>query len=457
MEVPASGGNPTPLTRLSSERAEFSHRLPHVLPGGDGVLFTVTHSRFPRWDEAQIWLHSRRTGESKLLVEGGADARYVSSGHLLYVREGALLAVPFDLQRLEVAGGAVGVVPDVMQAGYVAGLPNETGVMQASVSSSGTLVYVPGGTHTPTEYVVLQLDRRGQGTPLPIPRHDFRTLRISPDGTSMVLATVGRGRGLWLYNFARGTYGRLTVAGPSISPIWSRDGQRIAYTIGTTADTMHWTRADGGAPSEPLIKSPLNLVPAAWAPGDRQLFYYSIPAQVGAPTVWRKDLTDGSEPRAFVRAQPLLGGVDLSPDGKWLAYHTQESGEQQVYVDAVPGPGPHIPVSTNGGGSPVWRADGRELFYAQPTREGQPRGAGGFDVAVMAVTVSGGATPAFGPPRQLFAGRYAMNNPDRAYDVSPDGERFLMLQANQLTPDVITEMIVVQNWTEELKRLARPR
>ena len=458
LEVPASGGNATQLTTPDIDRGEFTHRLPHVLPGGDAVLFTLTRSRFTRWDEAETWVHSRRTRTAKLLITGGADARYVSSGHLLYVREGALLAVPFDLDRLEVTGGAVGVVPDVMQAAYIAGLPNETGAMQASVSATGTLAYIPGGTHKPTEYSVLQFDRAGQGGPLAIPPQDFRTLRISPDGTSMVLASVGRDRGLWLYGFARETFGRLTAAGASLSPIWARDGQRIAYSIGTSGDNLHWTRADGPASSEPLVKSPLNLVPAAWAPGDRQLYYYSIPSeQFGAPTLWMKDLTDGSEPRAVVRALPMLGGVDLSPDGRWIAYHSAESGQQQVYAEEVPGPGRRIPITSTGGGSPVWRADGRELFYARPTREGQARGAGPFDVALMAVTVTAGPTLSFGPPRQLFAGRFSMNNPDRAFDVSPDGQRFLMLQPRPRAPDVITSMNVVQNWVAELQRSAPTR
>jgi serine/threonine-protein kinase len=373
------------------------------------------------------------------------------------VREGALLAVPFDLAKLEVTGGAVGVVSDVMQAGYLAGLPNDTGVMQASVSATGTLVYLPGGIHPPTDYQVHQLDRSGRGEPLPIPPHDFRTLRISPDGTSMVLASVGRDRGLWLYGFARGTFGRLASAGPSLSPIWTRDGQRVAYAIGTSADTLHWTRADGRAPSELLIKSPLNLVPAAWAPGDQTLLYYAI-AGSGAAAVWSKDLGDSGEPRAVVGTMPQMGGVDLSPDGRWLAYHTTESGEQQVYVEAFPGPGPRIQISSTGGGSPVWRADGRELFYARPSSESQPRNAGEFDVALMAVAVTPGPTTvSLGQTRQLFAGRYSMNNPDRGFDVSPDGQRFLMLQARRRAPDVITEMIVVQNWIEELKRLARTR
>ena len=455
LEVPAVGGNPAELTSPSAERGEFSHRLPHTLPGGESLLFTVTRSRFARWDEAQVWLYSRGTREPKLLIEGGADARYVSSGHLLYVREGALLAVPFDLERLEVTGGAVGVVPDVMQAAYLAGLPNETGVMQVSVSATGTLVYLPGGMQKPTEYEVHELDRTGQGKRLSIPTHDFRTLRISPDGASMVLATVGRDRGLWLYDFERGTFGRITSAGASLGPIWTRDGQRIAYGIGTTADTLHATRADGRAPSELLMKSPLNLLPAAWGPGDRQLFYYSIGPQ-GNATIWLHDLDAAGEPRELVRA-PNLGGLDLSPDGRWMAYHSQESGEQQVYAEAVPGPGRRVQVSPSGGGSPVWRADGRELYYAQPTREGQQRGAREFDAAVMAVTVTSGAPVPFGQPRQLFAGRFSMSNPHRGYDASPDGERFVMLQARQRPPDVITGMIVVQNWTEELKQLARAR
>ena len=121
------------------------------MPGSDAVIFTVTHNRFTRWDETEIWLHSRSTGVSKLLITGGADARYLASGHLLYVREGALLAVAFDLKELDVSDGPVGVVPDVMQAAYVAGQPNDSGAMQASVSASGTLVYVAGGTHQTTD------------------------------------------------------------------------------------------------------------------------------------------------------------------------------------------------------------------------------------------------------------------------------------------------------------------
>jgi hypothetical protein len=141
MEISAAGGSAAELTATNNERREFSHRLPHVLPGSDAVLFTVTHNRFPHWDETQVWVHSRSSGLSKLLIDGGADARYVYGGHILYVREGALLAVPFDLKRLELTGGTVGVVPDVMQAAYVPGQPGDSGAMQVSVSNTGTLMY----------------------------------------------------------------------------------------------------------------------------------------------------------------------------------------------------------------------------------------------------------------------------------------------------------------------------
>ena len=152
LEVPASGGQPTPLTVLDSSQGELSHRLPHTLPGSDAVLFTITKNRFPRWDETQIAVYSRRTGAYKVLVDGGADARYASSGHLVYVREGVLLAATFDLRRLQLTGGPVGVVADVMQAAYSQGQRGDAGAGQFAISTTGTLVYVPGGiVHPPSD------------------------------------------------------------------------------------------------------------------------------------------------------------------------------------------------------------------------------------------------------------------------------------------------------------------
>ena len=462
MEVPAGGGKLSELTSLNAERGEVSHRLPHVLPGGDSVIFTVTHNRFTRWDETEIWLYSRGTGVSKLLVTGGADGRYISSGHLLYAREGALLAVPFDLQKLEVSGGPIGVVPDVMQAAYIAGQPNDSGAMQASVSATGTLVYVTGGVHPPTEYSVMQFDRSGKGAPLPIPALDFRTLRLDPGSTRLALATVGPDRGTLVYDFARGTLSKLAGAGRSSTPIWTPDGERITYGGGEKGpNNLHWIRSDGGGAAEPLFASEKNFEAATWTPNGRELLYYEIPSdavvmQQTGPRFWAHDVIGKGPPRNIATPFASAGGADLSPDGRWLAYHSGQLGQLEVYVDAYPGPGPRFQVSTNGGGSPVWRADGRELFYAQASGGGPGRGSVGA-VDIMAVAVTTQPTLKFGTARKLFSGQFSMNAPARGWDVSGDGQRFILLQPRTQTPDVINKIIVVENWMEELKRLVPAR
>ena len=250
-EVPAAGGGaPRTLTAVNSERGELSHRLPHVLPGGDAILFTITKNRFPRWDQTQIAVYSRRTGASSVLVDGGADARYVSTGHLVYVREGVLFAAPFDLQRIELTGGPVGVVTDVMQAAYFRGQNADTGAAQFAVSTTGTLVYLPGGTLRPPERSVISVDRSGRLEPLAIAPRAFVTLRLSPDGRQIALSTFGRDRDIWVYARKRGTLNRLSVPGRNGVPIWTRDGERITYAAGTSGpDNLEWVRADGGGSS----------------------------------------------------------------------------------------------------------------------------------------------------------------------------------------------------------------
>jgi serine/threonine-protein kinase len=456
-EVPAGGGTAMRRTETDTAAGEISHRLPFVLPGGDAVLYTVTHNRFPRWDETQVWLHSRRAGKPKLVLEGGADARYVSSGHLLYAKEGALLAVPFDLQRLDVSGNPVGI-GTVMQAAYVAGQLADSGAMQASVSRNGTLAYIDGGVHPSPEYTVLQVDRSGRQRALPVPPQPFRTLRVSPDGTQLALGTVGRDRGTWLYNFERQALTKLAASGRSVGPVWTPDGQRITYASSAKGpDSLQWIRADGGGSAEPLVRSTSNLVPGSWSPGGRQLLYYAIGADAGGPpqsgpSIWWIDVSAKGEPVRLSPAAATAGSADVSPDGKWIAYHSTESGALQVYVEAFPGPGPRLQVSIDNGGAPVWRRDGRELFYVRATAPNQQPEAGEADVEIMSVTVAAGPTPTFGKPRPLFAGRYSMNAPARGYDVAPDGEHFIMMQLRKRPPDVITAVTVVQNWIEELKR-----
>jgi serine/threonine-protein kinase len=370
-----------------------------------------------------------------------------------------LLAVPFDLTRLDVTGGAVGIVPDVMQAAYVAGQPNDSGAMQASVSRTGTLVYATGGVQPPTDYDVMSVDRTGSAERLPIPPQDFRQLRLSPDGGRLALSTVGRERGVWVYAFDRGTLSRLTGAGRSTTPTWTPDGGRIAFSASANGpNNVYWIPADGSGKPELLVASARNLETAGWAPDGRDLLYYEIPDAAAAPagtTLWVQDVAGQGAPRAVAEALANAGGADVSPDGRWVAYHSTDAGVSQVYVEAYPGPGPRFQVSTDGGGSPIWRGDGRELFYARsrtlPARGGAGLNAGAADVEIMVVEVTTQPTLTFGRPRPLFAGRYSMNGPARGYDVSRDGQRFLLLQARERRPDVISEMHVVQNWMAELR------
>ena len=282
-------------------------------------------------------------------------------------------------------------------------------------------------------------------------------VRLSPDGGRLALSTLGRDRGIWLYTFARETLSRLAMAGRSIAPVWTPDGERIVYAGGSDGpDNLHWTRADGGGSPELLVASPRHLIPGAWTPDGRHLLYYALPtedAEQEGPVIWTQEVATKSQPRMVASGSPNIGGADVSPDGRWVAYHSRESGQLQVHVDAYPGPGPRYQVSTDGGGSPIWRADGRELFYAR-ANEGAPQVGYRGEVGIIAVTVTTTATTlTFGTPRQLFGGRYLMDAPARGWDASGDGQWFVLRQAREQPPDVITQMSVVQNWHEELKRL----
>jgi eukaryotic-like serine/threonine-protein kinase len=459
MEVPASGGAPAVLTVVNAANGEVSHRLPHVLPGGDAVLFTITFNRFPRWDETQIAVFSKRTGTARVLADGAADARYASSGHLVYVREGLLLAVPFALQRLELAGGPVGIVADVMQAAYFRSQLSDTGAGQFAISKTGTLVYVAGGTAPPLARSVVRVDRSGRSVTLPIAPHPFATLRLSPDGERVALNTFGRERDVWVHSMRRGTISRLTSEERKGPPIWTPDGEHLTYSGATSAaDALHSIRADGAGSPKEVVREAQDLVPAAWTPDARQLLYYRVP-----PLAIRVHDAAAHDPPATIPAgtgSAMVGGADLSPDGRWIAYHVEESGRHQVYVQAYPAGAPRYQITAEGGMSPVWRRDGRELFYILEDPAAAPDQS--TDVTMMVVqTVT---TPAFtfSAPRALFTGSYAVNRPARAYDVTADGRHFFLLAPRERPPDRITHIHVVQNWFAELRRLApadgfRPR
>lgn len=445
--VSADGGTPEVIAAPDIGKSELKYLLPQILPGDRTVIFTVTHTPLPTWEDTEIVAQSLATKERKVLVQGAADGRYLPSGHLLYIRRGTLMAVPFDLDRLEATGGAVALIANVMQAANEPSEVFDNGAGQFSVSTSGALLYLPGGIFPDPERSLVWVDRAtGAVQPLPLPTKAYLSPRISPDGRQVVVWTQGD-RNVWLHDLSRGTLARFTSEARNARPIWTLDGNRVTY--GSTAggnENLFMKPADGSGPAERLTTSPNLQFAATWSPSDGALvFVESNPGQ--GFDILVMPLSSDRRPRPLVQTRFADAYPDLSPDGRWLAYSSDESGDNEVYVQPYPGPGPRQQVSANGGTGPAWSRDGRELFYTTT----QAFGGQATLTRMMAVPVTLRPTFAAGTGRPLFEGRYGATQGTRSYDVTADGRRFLMVQQKERPAVAAAEMILVQNWVEELK------
>jgi Tol biopolymer transport system component len=445
--ISAAGGTPQRVTTPDAKKGEVKHLLPQLLPGNQAVLFTVTHSPLPKWDDTEIVVQSLATSERKVVVQPGADARYVASGHLLYMRRGVLMAAPFDPRRLQTTGGAIGVVANVMQAANMLNEAWDSGAGQFSVSESGSLLYVPGGIFPDPERLLVWVDRTGAVESVPAPVRAYSTPRLSPDGRGIVLWTNGD-RNMWYYDLSRRSLVRVTSDGRNARPIWTPDGKRIVFGSAAGGDeNLFWQPADGSGTAERLTTCQCLNVAGAWSPdGETLIFVNNAP---GTTDIQALSIAGDRRPRVVV-AKPgfVTSYPDLSLDGRWLSYASDESGRFEVYVQPFPGPGPRRQISTDGGTAPAWSRSGRELFYTTALSVG-----GQADVSTMMavpVTLAHGFTA--GAPRALFEGRYGATAIVRGYDVAPDGRRFLMVQQKERAPTIASHMILVQNWVDELKR-----
>ena len=227
-----------------------------MLPGGDAVLFTIERTQY-LWDDAQVVVRSLATGEQKVLIDGGADARYVPTGHLVYARMGTLMAVPFDPVRLEVTGRPRGIVENVMQSVNTTGGIYDTGAAQFSVSASGSLVYLPGGAFPEADRILVSVDRNGAAEPLPVSTRNVSVPRLSPDGDRLAYNTVTRGdEAVWIYDIRRGTTSRLTTEGQNSYAIWTPDGKRVTFRSTTAGrSNLFWKAADGTGTNQRLTTS----------------------------------------------------------------------------------------------------------------------------------------------------------------------------------------------------------
>jgi serine/threonine protein kinase/Tol biopolymer transport system component len=431
-QVSDSGGAPQPLTRR--ERGEVSHRWPDFLPGGKAVLF-VASANTGSWPNAQVAVQLLGAGERRNLIQGGGMyPRYAPSGHLIYAQGGNLMAVAFDPQRLAVMGTPVPVVEGVLQS-------TVTGVAQYSFSSTGSVVYVPGGIQSARSRFVW-VSRNGVEQPVAAPARAYLNPRLSPDGRQVSVGIVEQESQLWLYDLSRETSTRLTFEGKqNLYPVWTPDGKRIAFQSGKEGSAeplkIFWQLADGSGGLERLTTAENTQAASSWSPDGQLLAFIEISPTTGYD-IWVLRLGDH-------KAQPFLqtpfneSVPRFSPDGRWLAYLSDESGRYEIYVQPYPGPGGKSQISTDGGTEPVWNPNGRELFY----RIGDK---------MMAVDITTQPSFTAGKPRMLFEGQYV---PTPAtfpnYDVSPDGQRFLMLKPIEQAAGP-TQINVVLNWFEELKR-----
>jgi eukaryotic-like serine/threonine-protein kinase len=443
--VPAGGGSPERISEIAPD--EYSRILPSVLPGGAAILYTRQRSIF-RWDDAQIVVRTLATGEERVLLEDGADARY-ASGQIVFVRRGKLMAAGFDPKGLTLTGAPLAVADDVMQAANMGASAEDAGAGQFALSAA-SLVYVTGGVGIDRERELVWVGRDGPVEPLPAPRREYIAARISPDGGRIVATTSASlfdgGNRLWMYDVARSLQTALTPNGERVIwGEWSPDG-RVAFATLSSLREIAWRAGDGSGTAGSIAGTGrIGGAPTSWAPGGKLAFVTEDASS--SADIWIVNTDEaGAKPVAFATTPANETFAAFSPDGRWLAYSSTESGRPEVYVQPHPGPGPRILVSGNGGSAPAWRRDGRELFYLEP-------GPGAQKVRSVSVSV----TPAglsLGAPVTLFPlpSGVISSGPSRSYDVSADGQRFLMVRQVDIPPAPPTRMVLVQNWFEELRK-----
>jgi serine/threonine-protein kinase len=426
------------LTTPDTARGESDHLFPRFLPDGHHVLFTITSSEGV--DRSQIALLDLETREYRVLIAGGNDAQYVASGHIVYGVSGVLFAVPFDLASLEVRGTPVPVVDGVAT--------QSSGAVSFAGADNGTLAYISGGPQTSVARTVVWVDRNGVEEPLGLPPRNYQYVQLSPDGKRLALDVREDENDIWIWDFERRSLQRLTFdPGLNRAPAWSGDGSRVAFsrTVGGSEE-VYWQAWDGsGAPEQLTRDSPDLVLPNDVSTDGRYVFVFNatMPRDVlmvpteGAPTT----------PVAIISTPASEENATLSPDGRWLAYQSNESGRYEIIVRSFPDvESGRWQVSTDGGTAPRWSRSGRELFYYyNDGRSGR----------LMAVDVDTATVFSARAPRLVFEGPYEAPQTSRQiFDVSLDDQRFLMIRAETTGADALeAELIVVQNWFEELERL----
>ncbi len=427
--VSEGGGDARQLTAPDTANGELGHWWPQILPDGDHVLFTAYRTPIER---ATIEVLSIKTGKRHVLFTGGVFGFYVPTGHLLYAVGETIRAVPFDLSRLAVTGPALPVVDSVAM--------NPTdGAAAFDVSENGTLAYLPVSSYV-TESDVVLVDRRGnEARALPAPDR-YNHPRLSPEGGRIAvdIRSANSLGDVWVFQIGRSSGIRLSAeGGRDFGAEWTPDGRELIYSSERPFFDLYRRAADASRPAQPLLTGEYDRYTGRVS-ADGRLFAFVLSAPGGAE-LWTVQLRGAPAPARYFANGFNLAHPTLSPDGRWMAYDSDESGRVEVYAQSFPDPSlRRWKVSPAGGSEPMWTRAGRELVFRN-----------GDSVLAVSVDLQQGRS---GPPLALFGGRYP-DNPGwtrpRSYDVSPDGERFLMIK---LPPERTRPRInVVLHWFDELR------
>jgi len=437
MRVSPKGGAPSMVVRVAP--ADGLAHGPQLLPDGDSLLFTLArpgNTMAAFWDKAEVVIQSLESGERKTVVQAGSDGRYLETGHLVYMVEGTMMAVPFNLKKKEVTSGPVPVVEGIRRSASAVG-----SATQFDISRSGVLVYLPGPARTGQDDVFL-VDRKGEMIALKLPRGGYSYPRVSPDGKWIAIETSdGTHAVVSVYDLSgKSSLRRLTFEGNNRLPIWSGDGKRVAFQSDREGDrAIFWQPVTGGR-AERLTRPEAGTahVPESWAPSD-DLFLFSA-VRDSQTTLWTYSIRDRKpSPFGDVASSAFPTNAVFRPDGRWVAYQSGDlnSGEATTYIQPFPATGTKHEIAR--GGRPMWSRDGKELFFVPAPSQ------------FVSVTVRTDPVFGFTAPAQIPR-RFGLAPPTspRPYDILPDG-RIVTVDTVNPSGDRSAQLTVVVNWFEELK------
>lgn len=430
--VPSSGGTPQLVLDTDVAKDRIVYTWPQVLPDGRGILFGIGAGRLRSMDDAQVAVIEPGAKEPRIVIQGGSYARYLPTGHLVYARGGSLLAVRFDLSRLEVAGTPIPVVEGVP-------LNPTGGIAHYSVSNNGTLLYLPGGAVKGDNNLVL-IDRKGNIKTVSQSPAFFGDSALSPDGRRVVARIFAANDDLWTLDTAQGTPLRLTSEpGDEMLPVWTPDGIRIAFgwRLGGT-EKVFWKPADGTGDAEELSRGEHPRNPGSFSPDGKTLaFVETHPSRLR--DIWTMPLTGDRKAQSILATNADEWAPRFSRDGRWIAYVSNETGRNEIYVRPATTAGARKQISTDGGAWPIWSHNGKEIFYINDRK-----------LMSAAMDLQSGSAGKVSLVLEL------KSQPVQSmFDVMPDDQHFLMSMTSEHPAP--THYNVILNWFEELQKLVPAR